>query len=84
MHLDVVVSPQVKEKIYGQRENRRCPTTWKDSGFTPASDSSFGENDSVTTAALLNRNASGKTTHTPQLKALRLDNPSLQKASRHE
>jgi hypothetical protein len=39
---------------------------------------------SVTTAALLNRNTSGKTTHTPQLKALRLDNPSLQKASRHE
>jgi hypothetical protein len=39
---------------------------------------------SVITAALLNRNTSGKTTHTPQLKALRLDNPSLQKASRHE
>jgi hypothetical protein len=32
----------------------------------------------------LNRNTNGKTTHTPQLKALRLDNPSLQKASRHE
>jgi hypothetical protein len=43
---------------------------------------SFAPN--VTTAALLNRNTSGKTTHTPQLKALRLDNPSLQKASRHE
>jgi hypothetical protein len=39
---------------------------------------------SVTTAALLNRNTGGKTTHTPQLKALRLDNPSLLKASRHE
>jgi hypothetical protein len=39
---------------------------------------------SVTTVALLNRNTSGKTTHTPQLEALRLDNPSLQKASRHE
>lgn len=48
-----------------------------------ASDSSLGEND-IITAALLNRNTSGKTTHTPQLKALRLDNPSLQKASRHE
>jgi hypothetical protein len=35
MHLEVVVSPQVKEKIYGQRENRRCPTTRKDSGITP-------------------------------------------------
>jgi hypothetical protein len=41
-----------------------------------ASDSSFGEND--------NRNTIGKTTHTPQLKALRLDNPSLREASRHE
>jgi len=41
----VVVSPQVKEKIYGQRESGRCPTTWKDSEITPASDSSFGEND---------------------------------------
>jgi len=39
---------------------------------------------SVITAAPLDRNTSGKTTHTPQLKALRLDNPSLQKASRHE
>jgi hypothetical protein len=39
---------------------------------------------SVISAALFNRNASGKTTHTPQLTALRLDNPSLQKASRHE
>jgi len=39
---------------------------------------------SVMTAVFLNRNTSGKTTHTPQLKALRLDNPSLQKASRHE
>jgi hypothetical protein len=39
---------------------------------------------SVIVAALLDRNTSGKTTHTPQLKALRLDNPSLQKASRHE
>jgi hypothetical protein len=39
---------------------------------------------SVTTAALLNRNTIGKTTHRPQLKALRLDNPFLQKASRHE
>ena len=39
---------------------------------------------SVTTAALLNRNTSGRRTHTPQLTALRLDNPSLQKASRHE
>jgi plasmid replication initiation protein len=39
---------------------------------------------SVIVAALLDRNTSGKTTHTPQLKALRLDNPSLQKPSRHE
>jgi len=49
-----------------------------------ASDSSFGENDSDITAALLDGNASGKTTHAPQLKALRLDNPSLQRASSHE
>jgi hypothetical protein len=39
---------------------------------------------SVTAATLLNRNTSAKTTHTPQLKALRLDNSSLQKASHHE
>ena len=54
----------------------RPPTTAEDNrqSFAP----------SVITAALLNRNTSGKTTHTPQLKALRLDNPSLQKASRHE
>ena len=53
-----------------------APTTAEDNrqSFAP----------SVTTAALLNRNTIGKTTHTPQLKALRLDNPSLQKASRHE
>ena len=31
-----------------------------------------------------NSTTSGKTTHTPRLEALRLDNPSLQKASRHE
>jgi hypothetical protein len=46
LHLAVVVNPQVKEKIYDQRENGRCPTTWKDSGIIPPPDSSFGENDS--------------------------------------
>ena len=52
--------------------------------FTADEDNRQSFAPSVTTAALLNRNTSGKTTHTPQLKALRLDNPSLQKASRHE
>jgi hypothetical protein len=45
LHLAAVVNPQVKEKIYDQRENGRCPTTWKDSGIIPPPDPSFGEND---------------------------------------
>jgi hypothetical protein len=55
-----------------------------DHPFFTAEDNRQSFAPSVITAALLNRNTSGKTTHTPQLKALRLDNPSLQKASRHE
>jgi hypothetical protein len=55
-----------------------------DHPFFTAEDNRQSFPPNVTTAALLNRNTSGKTTHTPQLKALRLDNPSLQKARRHE
>lgn len=55
-----------------------------DRAFFTAKDSRQSFAPSVTTAALLNRNSSAKTTHTPHLKALRLENPSLQRTSRHE
>jgi hypothetical protein len=55
-----------------------------DRAFFTAGDNRQSFAPSATTTALLNRNTSSKTTQTPQLKALRLDNPSLQKASRHE
>jgi hypothetical protein len=55
-----------------------------DRAFFAAGDNQQSFAPGVITAALLNRNTGGKTTHTPQLKALRLDNPSPQKGERHE
>jgi hypothetical protein len=88
---DVGVSPRFKDQVHESKENRRCRNLCEHLHIPccPVSHSRKNDNrqsfaPSVTTAALLNRNTSGKTTHTPQLKALRLDNPSLQKASRHE
>jgi hypothetical protein len=92
---DVGVSPRFRDPVYESKENGRCRNICEDSHpprrpvshsrkTTPAEDNRQSFAPSVITASLLDRNTCGKATHTPQQKTLRLDNRSLQKASRHE
>jgi hypothetical protein len=89
---DVGVSPRFKDQVHESKENQRCRNLCEDLHFPRCSVSHSRENDnnrqsfapSVIVAASFNRNPGGNATHTPQPKALRLYNPYLPKASRHE